>query len=479
MINRVLIRIKVVQLLYSYMLSQSEFKIEAPAENPSRDRKYAHELYMDLLLLVLELSGIEVSQNHSPAFLRTVGNRELLNKNPLAKSLNSLEEIRDMILKNRGSVTVFDDILSSLNTRIPALPAYKTYSKLKQREMKDEVALWISIAKNLFADNTEFIDAARRNPNFTMAGFERGVKAFINTLADYGDTSMLLIQSKNALKDSLGKAYELYMSLLQLSVAITAEQDRRIDNARNKYVPTDEDLNPNLKFVENRFIQALQKNEEFQEYVNDKCLTWENSATMVDALLDKILESDIYRNYMASTEEPTLATDAELWRSLFKEIILPSDELAEALESKSVYWNDDLHIMGTFLMKTIRKFAISEKDGSDVKLLPMYKDTEDELFGPDLFVKAISHANEYRALIDRFVNSARWDSERLAFMDIVIMTTAITELLNYPQIPIVVTLNEYIEIANAYSTPRSGAFINGILYSVIKHLQEEGKLLKK
>ena len=105
--------------------------------------------------------------------------------------------------------------------------------------------------------------------------------------------------------------------------------------------------------------------------------------------------------------------------------------------------------------------------------LPIYS-----RFGADLFNNAVKHCNEYKELIEKFVNTSRWDADRLAFMDIVIMITAITEIINYPSIPLAVSFNEYIEIANYYSTPRSGAFINGILYSVTKHLKEEGTLLK-
>lgn len=143
-----------------------------------------------------------------------------------------------------------------------------------------------------------------------------------------------------------------------------------------------------------------------------------------------------------------------------------------------MYWNDDLHVVGTFVLKTIRKFGQSKTEGADIRLLPQFKDDEDSRFGARLFEIAVKNCQEYRELIDSFVNEHRWDSERLAFMDIVVMVTAITELLNFPAIPIAVTLNEYIEIANAYSTPRSGAFINGILYSVINHLKSEGKLIK-
>ncbi|MDE6651976.1 MAG: transcription antitermination protein NusB, partial [Paramuribaculum sp.] len=162
--------------------------------------------------------------------------------------------------------------------------------------------------------------------------------------------------------------------------------------------------------------------------------------------------------------------------AVYKSIILPSDELAEVLESKSVFWNDDIEIMGTFVLKTVKRIANSQKE--PVELLPKFKDDEDARFGSELFMYSVNNLEEYRSYIDKFINASQWDPERLAFMDGVIMITAIAELLNFPVIPIAVTLNEYIEIANSYSTQRSGQFINGILYSVINYLRQEGKLSK-
>ena len=159
----------------------------------------------------------------------------------------------------------------------------------------------------------------------------------------------------------------------------------------------------------------------------------------------------------------------------------------EMIENKSVYWNDDLAIMGTFTLKTIKQMANTEQDcsaltpeelGRLVELLPVYKNREDEAFGPTLFEGAIKNRDEYRQYIDRFINDSQWDPERLAFTDIVILITAITELIAFPSIPVPVTLNEYIEIANYYSTARSGQFINGVLFSIVNYLKEQGKLLK-
>ena len=177
-----------------------------------------------------------------------------------------------------------------------------------------------------------------------------------------------------------------------------------------------------------------------------------------------------------SCESTDFARDCELWRTLLRTVVFPSDALAEALESRSVYWNDDLAIMGTFVLKTIKHFAASPK--GQAPLLPIYKDEEDARFGPELFLDAIKNRELYRSYVDKFINGTSWDPERLAFMDIVILITAITELVKFPAIPLAVTMNEYVEIANYYSTPRSGQFVNGILFSIANYLRQEGKLTK-
>ncbi len=479
MVNRVLIRIKVVQLLYSYFLSQREFKIETPAENPSRDKKYGYELYIDLLMLILELSGYDTSDGHHESPLRGLILNKHINHNQLAKSLNSLPELRSLILKNRIDLSAYQAVIPSIYDAISTIPGFKAYQRIKEPELKDDVNLWLSIVENLFINNPEFVAVCRKSPDFTLAGFTRAGMAIHKTLSEYGDNRSLLIQARNALGHSLDKAYDLYLSLLTLPMCICRAQELRLDNAKHKFLPSDEDLNPDMRFVENKFVRALGENPVIADFISDRKPAWEADDELVSNLLDAVLASDQYKEYMEAPGEKTFKEDAELWRNLFRNIILPSDILAESLESKSVYWNDDLHVMCTFVITTVKKYAQSEKDGADIRILPQFKDEEDRNFGPDLFMSTIKKFADTRKLIDSFVNTNRWDADRLAFMDIVIMATAITELLDYPAIPIAVTLNEYIEIANSYSTPRSGAFINGILYSVINHLKEEGKLIKK
>lgn len=475
MVNRILIRIKVVQMLYSYLLTKSEFKIESAPETASRDKRYAYTLYLDILLLILELSGYSVKPGSKKSPLDVLATNTL-SSGKMAKSLINDEDIRGVITKGNNNIDDFDDIVLRLHSVIISSAAYRDFLKIKNPEIKDEVAMWNVVIRTIFMKEPLFIEALRKNKAFTHAGYEQGMEMVITTLSNYSDTRTLLVNARKSLMASLDKAYELYHSMFVLMMEITRMQTRRIDAAKSKYLPTDEDLNPNMKFVENMFIRTLERHANLESYLKSNPISWENDTTLVKSLLDKIIASPVYAEYM-SEKVTDYASDCELWRNIFKNIILPSEELAEALEAKSVYWNDDLTIMGTFVLKSIKQFAKS--GGEPVALLPQYKDDEDAEFGPSLFMHAVNNRDEYRSYIDRFINDSQWDPERLAFMDIVIMTAAIAELLNYPMVPIAVTLNEYIEIANCYSTPKSGQFINGILYSVINYLKSEGKLNKE
>lgn len=287
-------------------------------------------------------------------------------------------------------------------------------------------------------------------------------------------SDMRMQDALKELRKSLDKAYELYHYLLLLPVELTRLQELRIDNARNKYLPTPEDLNPNMKFVENRFVAKMRQSEMMQEFLKTTPLSWRKNDIYLRLTLDKILNSDIYKAYM-ETPQSDLASDCELWKDLMKKVIFPDDELCDVLEEESVYWNDDLETIGTFVLKTIRRFADNGYD----KLLPQFKDEEDSRYSERLFRNAAEHESEYMALIDKFVVKDSWDTERLAFMDVVILLTAIAEVENEPSVPTKVTLNEYIEISKYYSTTKSGAFVNGILNSIINYLKKEGLLNKE
>ena len=272
---------------------------------------------------------------------------------------------------------------------------------------------------------------------------------------------------------SLSKAYDLYNYLLLLMVEVTKQANKRLNAAKNKLVPTKEEVFPNTQCVENRFIAQLEVNKQLLEFSNNQKKTWENEADFVKTLCDKILESDIYKEYMAS-ETSSYEEDRELWRKLYKNIIFNNIELDQVLEDQSLYWNDDKEIVDTFVLKTIKRF--DEKNGAKQELLPEFKDEEDQDFARRLFRRTILNADYYRHLISE--NTKNWDLDRVAFMDVVIMQIALAEILSFPNIPVSVSLNEYVEIAKLYSTPKSGGFINGTLDGIVNSLKKENKLTK-
>lgn len=284
---------------------------------------------------------------------------------------------------------------------------------------------------------------------------------------------MKLSDAHNELEESLNKSYELYHYLLCMPIELTKMQEVRLDNARNKYLPTEEDLHPNTKFVENLLVKKLQECEALQEFVEENKLSWDDSEIYLRLVLDKILESDIYQAYMA-TEGHTLEDDSKLWRDIFRKIVLDDEDLAEALEAKSVYWNDDIDTIGTFVLKTFKRFEQEEYS----ELLPQFKDDEDRNLAKLLFDSAIQNKDQYMKLIEQFVAKESWEVDRLAFMDVIILLVALSEVEKVPSVPTKVTLNEYIEIAKYYSTSKSGQFVNGILNSIINYLKKEGKLFK-
>lgn len=272
---------------------------------------------------------------------------------------------------------------------------------------------------------------------------------------------------------SLSKAYDLYNYLLLLMVEVTKQANKRLNAAKNKMIPTKEELFPNTKFVENRFIAQLEVNKQLLDFSNNQKKTWENEADFVKSLCDKILESDIYKEYMAS-ETSSYEEDRELWRKLYKSLIFNNAELDQVLEDQSLYWNDDKEIVDTFVLKTIKRFE--EKKGAKQELLPEFKDEEDQDFARRLFRRTILNLDYYRHLISE--NTRNWDLDRVAFMDVVIMQIALAEILSFPNIPVSVSLNEYVEIAKLYSTPKSGGFINGTLDGIVNSLKKENKLTK-
>ena len=299
------------------------------------------------------------------------------------------------------------------------------------------------------------------------------IKVLQIVFAYYQKENKDLQAAENELLISLQRSYDLYYYLLLLIVELTNLHEQQIDARKHKYLPTEEDLHPNTRFIDNRFARQVATNETIRQYVREHGIAWTNERVFVKKVLEMILESDIYTNYLHNPED-TYATDQEFWRSVFRNLICGNEEIEDKLEDLNIFWNDDVEIIETFVLKTIKRFK--EAEGSKQELLPMYKDEEDCDFVIRLFRDTMQHEEEYRERINR--HTKNWESERIANMDMVIMQVALAEILNFPKIPTKVTLNEYIDAAKYYSTPKSSVFINGILDSIVKELKKEKLILK-
>lgn len=273
---------------------------------------------------------------------------------------------------------------------------------------------------------------------------------------------------------SLNKAYDLYNYLLLLMPAVTAYARRKIELGKRKLKPTPEELEPNTKFIDNRFIEQLENNLQLQDFVKKQKKSWDNSPEMIKSLFELISSSDIYKEYMAS-EDNSYEADRELWRKIYKTIICNNNNLNSYLEEQSLYWNDDKDIVDTFVLKTIKRFTKDTLPAEKV-ILPEYKDEDDRKYAMSLLARSIVNMDYYRELISK--NVKNWNIERVAFMDVIIMQIAVAELLSFPSIPISVTLNEYVDLAKVFSTPKSGSFVNGTLEGIVNQLKNDGILTK-
>ena len=273
---------------------------------------------------------------------------------------------------------------------------------------------------------------------------------------------------------SLSKAYDLYNYLLLLMVEETRfafeilEQKEQVNRVAHK----EEALSH--RFVDNKFIAQLESNKQLCEFKETKKWNWKDERTYLKNLYEKINEADFFQEYM-SAEETDYDADREVWRKIYKNIIMKDEKIDDILEEQSLYWNDDKEIVDTFVLKTIKRFDAGK--GEDQELLPEYKDIEDREFATRLFRRTITNDEYYRDLISQSVRN--WEFNRLAFMDVIIMQVAVAEILSFPQIPTSVTINEYVEIAKYYSTPKSASYVNGIIDNVARRLKHENKISKE
>lgn len=272
---------------------------------------------------------------------------------------------------------------------------------------------------------------------------------------------------------SIRKSYDLYHYLLLLIVDVADYANSRIEIARQKMVPTREDLNPNTKFVDNKIIQLLRANKQLNQYLNVTPMSWVNSPELIKKLHNRIRMTSYFKEYMEDPKR-SFEQDKKLIIEIYNSEIINTESIYQTLEEQSIYWNDEVEFVISMIAKTVKDFK--ENDNENAALLPLFKNDDDKDFAQDLFRKSILFKEEYSKLVESYTEN--WDVERIAFIDMLILVMAITEAVVFPSIPTRVTINEYLEIAKFYSTEKSSVFINGLLDKIFKYLKDEQKIRK-
>ena len=298
------------------------------------------------------------------------------------------------------------------------------------------------------------------------------IKVVQLTYAYYQNGTNNLTKAENELIYSLSMSYSLYNYMLMLIVAVSKEMRHRVEVATNR-AKRENTEPPATKFVDNRFARQLEDNLMLLDFADEQKLSWADDIEFVRKLCNMVEQSQIYQEYMQE-EEDSYEADREVWRKLYKAIIQENDDLDALLEEKSLYWNDDKEVVDTFVLKTIKRF--DPANGKKQELLPEYDDEEDKAFACKLFRATILNADQYQ----RYMSDAsrNWDFSRLSSLDVVIMQIAIAELMTFPNIPVSVTINEFVDLAKLYSTFKSGGYINGMLDTIARYLIDCGELKK-
>jgi N utilization substance protein B len=277
------------------------------------------------------------------------------------------------------------------------------------------------------------------------------------------------------------KLYELYIHQLSFLIRLADYTRNRIEEAKKKYYPTEEDLNPNTRLIDNRFILQLDKNKDFQKWHHKLKINWADEENLFHKLLLELKNSQEYIEFVAH-ENSGYKDDKELITLIVKSFLPDFENLRNYFEDRSIFWSDEDYDISLFmLIKTINSFKESWSD--EHRLPPLFKDDEteeesdeDRKYMIKLFRYSILRSEDYGKLIEE--QAENWELERIAIMDIIIMKMALAELMIFPSIPVKVTINEYIEISKSYSSVKSKLFINGILDKLVIKLKNEGMILK-
>lgn len=281
------------------------------------------------------------------------------------------------------------------------------------------------------------------------------------------------ITEKELINKSIKSSTDLYYLTFSLLSDLRYLAAKRIDAGKNKYIPTAQDLNPNMRFAENPVILKIEQTQHYQNYISNNVIVWNNDETL-SYFLNKLQNSEIYEAYM-SADKVTFKKHLKFVCDILTEIILSDDVFYQHTEEKNIYWNDDYSTVMPAVLRTLKRITESEEIQFEDQV--SIEDNQDDIdFAQKLIRRTILDHNEYDELIAKY--TVNWKIDRMSEMDRLIMDLAITEWINFPEIPIKVTINEYLDIAKAYSSEKSNSFINGVLDKILSELQESGKIVK-
>lgn len=300
----------------------------------------------------------------------------------------------------------------------------------------------------------------------------KAMQTYYAFLQDGSETSISNIW--NELERSINKSYELYINLHCLFISIFDYAEERIEISRKKLIPTYEDLNPNTKFIDNRIINSFRNEPTIKRYISNNDYNWSDHPEFIKRMWIVITNSDYYKEFMDSKTN-SFQEDSKMINKIISKVFTDNIELDEILEEKSIYWNDDMEFLLSNILQSLKKY--NEQNISNYRLLPIFKNEEDEQFAKTLIKKVTLNKVKFDKII--LDTLQKWELERIAFMDRVILHLALCEFTEMPTVPIKVTINEYLDIAKCYSTEKSNVFINGILDKIYIKLKSENNLNKK
>lgn len=301
----------------------------------------------------------------------------------------------------------------------------------------------------------------------------------IQTLfAYYKDPDKTLLTARKELRKSFADTYDLYFILLDFTNELTAYAQRQLEEQTNRARATHSDWMANRRFVENRFAQQLFDNRALRARIQEQRLTWDSGMPAVVEIYRRLTESDFYRKYMEA-ETCSYEDDKRLWRQIYQYLLTNSEVLSDALDEMEVvldrtHWTTDADIIISYIIKTIKRFK--ENSDSDIPLLEMFDNEEEAQFANTLLEKTIEGHDQFEQMINSHLKG--WDADRIAYMDRIILETALAEILTFEDIALTVSMNEYIELAKEYSGDKSYMFINGILTEILRDLKNDGECFK-